>query len=91
MTLCEAEVAGACHLQCLPMQMTQAEQLSTAVAEEREQRLQLEGTVAALQQQVQALLTGATLAGGTNGASQLGPAAAVLTAEGAHNAASAAQ
>ena len=72
-------------------QQTQAEQLSTAVAEEREQRLQLEGTVAPLQQQVQALLTGATLAGGTNGASQLGPAAAVLTAEGAHNAASAAQ
>jgi hypothetical protein len=47
--------------------------------------------VAALQQQVQALLTGATLAGGTNGASQLGPAAAVLAAEAAPNAASAAQ
>jgi hypothetical protein len=76
-------------------QQTQAEQLSIAVDEERQQRLQLEGTVAALQQQVQALLAGATQAGGTNGASQVGPAAAaaaaVLAAEAAHNAASAAQ
>ena len=85
---CQTREASLNALVLQKEQHAQAQQLSAAVAQERQQRQQLEGTVAALQWQVQQLLSGATLINGNNGASQPGTATAVHAAEAAHTAVS---